>query len=501
MKSWHMFAAMLACLVTATIMSFPNLGPASKDGTRMELPEGETPARVQFARMLAAFNSGDRTSIDAYRRDHVSPYWTHAPTTDMALNWFKQTGGYRMLRIQDVAPNYLLALLRNVDSDDLYFMGVEVEREQPHRLIYLTLNYASDVPGEYWPQPLSDEEVVEALRLQLDRRVAEKKFSGAVLVTHRDKVLFRGAFGFADQEARIANTPATRFRIGRLTNMFTSVALLRLMQDGKLTTDDALGKWLPELMGDDVGLVTLGQLMSNSGATGDIEHLGWDKDRRRRYSLDQLVDEFGDADLTGRPGQRFQYSSLGYVLLAAVVERASGKPFTDYLRESVLNPAGMSATDFSSDPLAPGCARPYRRPAGTADWTLMTELFCCRGAPSADAYSTVDDIAAFIAALDQRRLLDDEHTRLMLEQRSYMWARIHHGYGVAVDFPGEGSPRITLEDGIEGQNGGFLFKPETGHLVVVLANYDAPTAMQLVWFVGARFPAAPSPFEMNIALQ
>lgn len=492
-------SAALAGMITSAILSFPNLGPASKSGPPMDLTAGPTPARIQFDQMLEAFNSGDRATIDRYREHDISPYWTHSPTTDMALNWFKQTGGYRVLRVRDVSPHYLVTLLRNVDSDDLFEMGVEVERDQPHRLMYLTLNYAADVPGEYWPQPLTDAEVSTELRKLLDRRVSAGKFSGAVLARHGDEVLFRGGFGLADRETGTPNTADTRFRIGQLSNMFTAVALLRLMQDGKLHLDDPVDRLLPELAGEDVGRASLGQLLSNSAGTDDIEHLGWRSDARRRRSLGDLVDEFGDADLLWKPGERFRYSSLGFVLLAAVVERVSGRGYADYVRDVVFKPAGMKATDFSGDTRGAGRAQSYRRPAGEQQWVSTGESFCCHGAPSSDAYSTVDDIARFLVALDARRLLDDPTTRLMLEKHIYMWGRAWQGYGLAVEVYDDGSPWITHEEGIEGQNGGFMFRPETGHLVVALGNYDAPTAIQVVRFAGARLPVVNRPVEINLA--
>lgn len=501
MKYWRWVAALLACLVTATLVSFPHLGPASKSGPPLDLSSGESPARVQFARMLAAFNSGDRGVIDGYRARDVSPYWTHAPTTDMALDWFKKTGGYLLLKVDEVTPNYLVALLRSVDSDELFLMGVEVERDQPHRLIYLTLHYASKAPDEFWPKPLEHEGLVVELRRQLERRLQQGKFSGAILVRQGDQVLFREAFGFADREAGVRNSPETRFRVGQLSNMFTAVALLRLAQEGRLEVDDPLSRWLPELADEGVGRVRIAHLLSNSAGTDDLEHLGWNSDPGRVRSLDELVEEFGDARVYGRPGQSFRYSSLGYVLLAAVVERASGARYANYVRDVVFRPAGMIATDFSSEARGAGRALPYRRPAGTAEWTRMPALLCCRGAPSGDAYSTVDDLARFLVALDQRRLLDDTHTRLLLQQRTYMWGRAFAAYGLAVEIHGDGSPWLSHEDGIEGQNSGFMFRPETGHLVVVLANYDAPSAVQLVRFVGNRFPPPARPFEMNIAQQ
>ncbi|HEX6637628.1 MAG TPA: serine hydrolase domain-containing protein [Steroidobacteraceae bacterium] len=499
MKAWRLVAALLACSVTAVMVSFPHLGPASKSGPPMDLSSGDTPAHIQLERVLAAFNSGDRDTFDRYRQENVSPYWTHAPTGEMAVGWFKKTGVHRVLTVQDLSPNYLVALLRNEDSDELFQLGVEVEREQPHRLMYLTLNYASNVPEEYWPRRLSDEEVTLALRGLLERREPAGKFSGAVLVRHGDETLFRGGVGFANREAATRNTADTRFRIGRLTDMFTAVAILRLAQDGRLGVDDSLGSLLPELEDDDVGKISLGRLLSNSAGTEDIEHLGWNSDRRRRRSLSELVDEFGDANLLWKTGKHFRYSSLGYVLLAAVVERASGRSYGDYIREVILQPAGMTATDFDGDQGGGARAKPYQRPAGTAEWLPMSDPLCCRGAPSSDAYSTVDDIARFLVALDRRRLLDDAHTRTMLAQHAYMWGRTHHGYGLATEAYDDGSQWITHEDGVEGQNSGLMFRPATGHLVIALGNFDAPTAIQVVRFVGARFPPEDRLVEMNIA--
>ena len=109
-------------------------------------------------------------------------------------------------------------------------------------------------------------------------------------------------------------------------------------------------------------------------------------------------------------------------------------------------------------------------------------------------------IARFLEALESRRLLDDEHTIMMLEPRAFMWGRAYQGFGLAIEDYGERNRWLTRDDGLEGQNSSFMFRPDSGHLVVVLGNYDAPTAVQLARFVGNRLPSR-GLVEMDLTLR
>jgi CubicO group peptidase (beta-lactamase class C family) len=483
--------AYLACLVTISgaFGLVPETSPSGRFSMPADAPPDLTPARLQMQKMLEAFNSGSREALQRYRKDNLSPFWLHPPDDDAALCWQKTTGGWVPVAVEDKSSTQVVALLRNVDSDDLFRMGVGVELLPPHRLISVELEYATDAPARFWPEQVSDAEAMDLLRADLARRVSVGKFSGAVLVARDDLVLFRQGFGFSDREADTPNTPETRFRIGAMGDMFTAVAIMRLVQDGRLTTSDRLGELLPELAEDAVGKLTIEQLLTHTGGTDDVERLGWQMDLRSLRTHSDYVAKFADSDLLFTPGRHFKFSTLGYILLGAVIERETGRSYYDYVRDVVYRPAGMTRTDsLPEDQPVEGRAIPYRRSPGASSWVAIPELMPYRGTAAGNGYSTVDDLTRFVQALQSHRLLDAAHTEMLLQPRMRMWGHANYGYGFVDERYGTAAHWISHGGGIEGQNGELLFSPETGHIIVVLANFDEPTARNVSRFIAARLP-------------
>jgi D-alanyl-D-alanine carboxypeptidase len=483
--------ALLACLITISgaFALVPEMSPSGRFSWPADAPPDLTPARLQLQKMLEAFNSGNREVLERYRADNLSPFWRHPPDDDAALWWQKTTGGWVPVALEDKSPTSVVALLRNVDSDDLFLMGANVELAPPHRLVSIELEYATDAPARFWPEQVSATEALDLLRGDLARRVSLGKFSGAVLVGQGDEVLFRQGFGFANREAGIPNSPETRFRIGAMGNMFTAVAIMRLVQEHRLALSDRVGQLLPELADDFAGRITIEQLLTNTGGTDDVEHLGWKMDPRRLRTHSDFVAEFGASELLFRPGEAFRFSTLGYILLGAVIERVTDRNYYDYVRDVVYRPAGMTRTDsLPEDQPVEGRAVPYRRPPGTQAWVAIPELMPYRGTAAGNGYSTVDDLARFVKALRGYRLLDAEHTNALLQPRVRMWGHVNYGYGFVDEHYGTAAHWISHGGGKEGQNGELLFSPETGQVIVVLANFDEPTARNVSRFIAARLP-------------
>jgi hypothetical protein len=178
--------ALLAGLVTLSgaLALVPETSPSGIFEMPADAPPELTPARLQMQKMLEAFNSGSREQLERYRKHNLSPFWLYPPDNEAALWWQKTTGGWVPVAQEDKSPTKVVALVRNIDSDDLFLMGVGVERMPPHRLISVELEYATDAPARFWPEQVSDAEAMELLRADLARRVSVGKFSGAVLVMH-----------------------------------------------------------------------------------------------------------------------------------------------------------------------------------------------------------------------------------------------------------------------------------------------------------------------------
>ena len=191
------------------------------------------------------------------------------------------------------------------------------------------------------------------------RRMARLQlFSGQVLVARHDSVLLHRGYGWADRDRCAPVTRSTLFDIGSIAKQFTAAALLRLEADGVLRTSDSLGRWLSGVP-DDKRTITIAQLAGHtSGLPRDLDG---DEANFVNHGLaadrDSVVGAILARPLEFQPGARFQYSNVGYILLAAILERASERSFPTVVRESLWRPAGLRNTLFE------GAAR--TRAAGT----------------------------------------------------------------------------------------------------------------------------------------
>ncbi len=172
-------------------------------------------------------------------------------------------------------------------------------------------------------------------------RDAERKgFSGVVRLEKDGAVVLEKGYGKANRATGSAFTPSTVVQIGSNTKDFTAVAILQLQERGRLKLDDTLGKFLPGAPGDKSG-ITLMQLLNHSagfplGLGGDFEPV----------TRDELVSNAMKYTLPFKPGAGRSYSNTGYAILAAIIEKVSGKSYDAYVRDNILSPLGLQHTGF-----------------------------------------------------------------------------------------------------------------------------------------------------------
>ena len=158
-----------------------------------------------------------------------------------------------------------------------------------------------------------------------------KEFNGTVLVMQKGKVLYKKAFGMADREWNVPNTIETKYRIGSVTKQFTAACIMQLAGQGKLSVDDKLSKFIPDYpKGDSITVHML--LNHTSGITNytDLPEF-WPK-AILPLSTDSMIALFKNKPLDFSPGTKWNYSNSGFFLLGVIVEKASGKTFTEYLQ-------------------------------------------------------------------------------------------------------------------------------------------------------------------------
>jgi CubicO group peptidase (beta-lactamase class C family) len=327
-------------------------------------------------------------------------------------------------------------------------------------------------------------QALAALTAHAAERAQAGEFAGAVLVARHGKVLLKDAWGRADRKAGVANTPATRFRIGSMNKMFTAVATLQLVEAHKLALEDPIGKHLPDYPNKEVAAkVTVRHLLTHTGGTGDIFGPEFEEHRLQLREHRDYLKLYGRRGLTQEPGTRFEYSNYGFVLLGALIEHTSGESYYDYVGEHVYRRAGMRSTGSLPESVdVPGRAVGYMRPSPGSDWVPNTDTLPWRGTAAGGGYSTVGDLLRFAQALESGTLI----SRATLAEAT----RPHqpqYGYGFGVQ--GQGRLRSYGHGGgAPGMNGELRVFPELGYVVVSLSNLDPPAASELVEFFTLRMP-------------
>ena len=347
-------------------------------------------------------------------------------------------------------------------------------------------------PGPDAAAAAADSAFVAALRAKLTTDTEAGVFSGAVLVTRDGRTLFEGAYGLADRERGVPNTPLTQFRAGSMYKMLTAVATLQLVQAGTLRLDAPLGTYLPDYPNADVASrVTPHHLLTHTGGTGDIFGPLFTANRLELRTTGDYLRLYGTRSLQFAPGTQHVYSNYGFILLGASIERVSGKSYDDHVLERVLAPAGMTATGTApEDSLVPGRAAGYMRQGGPSGPLVSNATTLpYRGTPAGGGYSTVGDFARFAVAVRDRQLLDATHTALLYTGKVAVNPSVQYAYGFMDRVVG-GRRWVGHGGGAPGMNGELLFEPSGGYVVVVLSNFDPPAATQVAGFILPRLPAS-----------
>ncbi len=350
--------------------------------------------------------------------------------------------------------------------------------EQPARAVNLVLHR------------MTEADALKALSTRGNKLAGEDEFSGAVLVAKDDRVLFSHAYGLADRNRRIPNTIRTRFRIGSMNKMFTAVAILQLVQGGKVKLTAPLGTYLSDYPNREVATkVTIHQLLTHTGGTGDIFGPDFDAHRNQLRTLADYVKLYGKRGPEFEPGSSWAYSNYGFILLGAVIEKVTGHSYYDYVQQHIYAPAGMTRSgSLPEDHAVPDRSIGYTKPSGTTGWIANTDTLPYRGTSAGGGYSTVGDLARFAHALLSHELLSPDTTKLLITGKVKAGPGARYAYGFEDARDADGNGWVGHGGGAPGINGDLKIYPKTGYVVAVLANLDPPAAQRISEYLDPRLP-------------
>jgi CubicO group peptidase (beta-lactamase class C family) len=441
----------------------------------------------QFSAWLEVFNSGDRDRCAEFLENRFP---SRLKSLDGVMAFRERTGGLELRKLERVSATEAAALVQERASDQFVRVELTVDATTEPQVITSMTLAAIPRPAEFPIARLAEDEAITGTQDILREAAAADRFSGAVLVEKNGQVLFSRACGLADRERGIANTMQTRFRIGSMNKMFTGVAVLQLAEAGKVELTVPLGEYLTAYRDRDVAAkVTIHHLLTHTGGTGDIFGPQFRAQRLELRTLDDYVQLYGDREPEFEPGSRWQYSNYGYILLGALIENVTGQTYYDYVHAHIYEPAQMTATGSQPEHQpVPGLSVGYTKPPGTASWVPNSETLPYRGTSAGGGYSTPGDLARFARALLGHQLLRPDSTRLLITGKvdAAPGRRYAYGFGDWRDSDGSGS--VGHNGGAPGMGGNLRIYPQSGYIVVVLANIDPPAAGRIADWLDARLP-------------
>jgi serine beta-lactamase-like protein LACTB len=334
---------------------------------------------------------------------------------------------------------------------------------------------------------LGAEEVTELLEAAADQLVTKlmerQGIPGVSIAIGRggDVVLAKG-YGLANVEHQVPVKPETVFRTASICKMFTAVAVLQLAEDGKLDLDTPVSEYFPEL-GKDDWTFTSRQLLGHLAGVRHYKYPDENNSTRHFPDVQSALTTFVSDPLMSEPGTEYRYSSFGYNLLGAIVERRSGEKFDEYLRDAVTDVAEMSSTQVDHHyRILPNRAAGYMRPERGRGWGRRDlkpgELYNAAPhdtsvkVPGGGMVSTPTDLVRFADALAKGKLLEGATLAAMItEQETIDGKQTGYGLGCAL-LAAEPNPVVGHSGGQAGVSTYLVLDPRTGDSVAIMCNLE-----------------------------
>jgi CubicO group peptidase (beta-lactamase class C family) len=286
-----------------------------------------------------------------------------------------------------------------------------------------------------------------------DSLSAAGQFSGVILLAKNGVPVFSRAYGYADRDQKAPNTIETKFNIGSINKTFTRLAILMLADQGKLSLDDRVERFLPDYPNKEAAAkVTIRQLLQMTSGIGDIFGERYDKTPKERLlSLKDYLPLFADKHLEFEPGQGRRYSNGGYIVLGLIIESVTGMNYYGYVKANIFKPAGMENSDwYPKDAVVANLATGYVADGGRVESNFST--LPGKGSSAGGGFSTAGDLLRYAIALEKGTI----------GARGY---DIEGGLGIA--------------GGAPGINAVMEWMRRSGYVAIVLSNYSPPSAERI----------------------
>lgn len=445
----------------------------------------DTPAGRRFTEIMEVTEDGDGARVREYVTRNFTPSMQRTGPNDPGIVPFllghkSSFGGFEVVQVIAAAEEQVVILVRPRNEASRWIRYIlKVEATPPHLIEGLFLMPASpgDIPEG--PTSMTPAGAIAALSEEIDHAIAARGFSGVVLLAKDGETVLERIAGEADREHRVPVTLETKFGLASMNKMFTALAVGRLVEEGKLSWSDPVGKhlrgWLPSDVED---RTTVRQLLTHTAGLGDyLDQIERNPAIRDARTLAPYQDFARGADVRPLEDGHMQYSNLGYVVLGALIEAVSGMDYFEFIRREIYRPAGMTNSDtWCIDDIVPNRATGYIPPRAGAQPGVATEWRSnrmrqgVRGTSAGGGWSTAGDLLLFAKAMLEGRIVRPETLDEMLAPRVRFPVGGDYAYGFVVHEDREGKRIFGHSGGFAGVDGELKIYGDGQWILIVLAN-------------------------------
>jgi D-alanyl-D-alanine carboxypeptidase len=463
----------LAVLLVCVAGRWASAGTAPTAGGRTAPSFPDSPAGRRAEALAAALREGNDAAMRRFATENYAASALAERSAEVRVQAMRPVladlGRGELVSVEPVGERSIELVFKAAAKPLWVRFRLDLEPAPPRGIVGIRIQAEDQPPAPAVSgPPLSESEALAAITAEAKKRAAAGEFSGVLEVAHDGRSLLSHAEGIAERSSGAPVTADTRFNLGSVDKVFTQLVIRQLAEEGKLDLQEHLIHYLPDYPNRAVAeKVTIQQLLDHASGLGDF--FGPRFRAAPKETLRQLADYlplFVDQPLLFEPGSEQRYSNAGYVVLGLVIERLTAKSYYEAVAERVFAPAGMSHSDFSAvdDPVLNRAEGYTHERAGDAaadgggagaGAPLRSNVYTlpARGSSAGGGYSTAGDLLRFTVALRGGRLL-----------KSNPWQR-QGGVGFAGGSPG---CNASIEDDWD-----------SGYTVIVLSNFDPPSAEDL----------------------
>jgi CubicO group peptidase (beta-lactamase class C family) len=436
---------------------------------------------VELANVLRL---GQRDSLEAFIRRSFSAQNLSAAEMAVFLNYYQDffhlAQGAR-ISTRNVTPYSAAAYWYSPLLEEWYATSpMRVDSVAPHRILGMP-RISRIPPPENVPGPTlakSPQAAWQSLDAYVKRLADADRFSGVVLVARGSQVIGVNGYGEAAREFGVRNTPGTRMIFGSIGKMFTAVSILQLVEQGTISLEDPLAKYLPSVIAAPADTaIRVKHLLTHTSGLGDFlfRPQMMAANRATYRTVADFLPVLKDDKPAFTPGTKWAYSNTGFLLLGAILEKVEGVPYDNVIARRVFQRAGMTETQNLDLDLVPkGIAFTYTREltdSGQERWRSDRYLQPVHGTPAGGGWSTAGDLARFAAALHGNKLLSADMTARMLTPKPDL-SSPNYGFGTQI-FPTANQVGHTGSG--PGTAARVQFDKTTGLTAIVLSNNAGPS--------------------------